>query len=93
MGHDIGDRQAVLLPEGHVNARHQREVKRHVAFLSVTEVGPHVARPLIGFRKDHSVGVVCVDLLPEPLDESVRFRKIFATGVFALKKVRNRVHP
>ena len=66
--HDIGDRQAVLLAQRHVDARHQREMERHVAFVAVAEIRAHVGGPLVGFRQEHAVGItlrrfLCGELL------------------------------
>ena len=46
---------AVLLPERHEHARHQREVERHVALVAVAEVGAHVGRPLVRLGQQHAV--------------------------------------
>ena len=59
--HDVGDGQAVFLAEGHVDARHQREVEGHVALVAVAEVGADVGGPLVGFGEDQAVGVFGVD--------------------------------
>ncbi|MNS99063.1 hypothetical protein D3C72_1334500 [compost metagenome] len=55
LAQNIGDREAILLSQRHVHARHQREVKRHVAFITVkarrigiTEVQLSVFGPLVG---------------------------------------------
>ena len=55
---DVDDRKAVLHAERHEHARHQREVKRHVAFVAVAEIGDGVFRPLIGFGQQHAVLVI-----------------------------------
>ena len=61
--HDVGDGQPVLLAQRHVDARHQRKVKCHVAFVAIAEVGTHVGGPLVGFGQNHAVRVVGVDFL------------------------------
>ena len=53
LAQDVGDRKAVFLGDGHVHARHQREVERHVAFVALamlftTKIGPGILRPLVG---------------------------------------------
>ena len=45
----------------HEDARHQREVERHVALVAVAEVRPHVGRPLVRLGQQHAVRVVRVD--------------------------------
>ena len=59
---DVGDRQAVFLPQRHVDARHQRKMECHVAFVAVAEIGADIGRPLIRFGQNHAVGIVGVDL-------------------------------
>ena len=60
--HDVGDRQPVFLAQRHVDARHQREMECHVAFVAVAEIGAHIGGPLIGFGQNHAVGIIRVDL-------------------------------
>ena len=57
LAHDVGDREAVLLRDRHVHARHQREVERHVAFVAVAEILLRVLRPLVGLGEQHAVRV------------------------------------
>jgi hypothetical protein len=59
--HDVGDRQAIFLAQGHVDARHQREVEGHVALVAIAEVGADIGRPLVGFGQDETVGVLGID--------------------------------
>ena len=59
--HDVGDRMAVLGRDRHVDARHQREVERHVAFVARAEILQHVLRPLIGLGQQHAVAVALVE--------------------------------
>ena len=59
--HDVGDGQAIFLPQRHVNARHERKVKRHVALVAVAEIRPHIGRPLIGFGQNQPVCVLLID--------------------------------
>ena len=70
--HDLDDRMALFLPQAHEDARHEREVKRHVAFVAVAEIGTDVGRPLIRFREQHAPAVVRIELPPEPLEDVVR---------------------
>ena len=57
LAQDVGDREAILLRERHVHARHQREMKRHVALIAVAEILLHVLRPLIGLGQQHAAGI------------------------------------
>ncbi len=52
--HDVGDGQAIFLAQRHVDARHERKVKSHVAFVAVTEVGAHIRGPLVGFGENQA---------------------------------------
>ena len=37
--------------DGHEKPRHQREVKCHVAFVALAEIGHRILRPLVGFAQ------------------------------------------
>ena len=91
--HDFDDGIAVLLRDGHVDARHQRKVIRHVAFIAVAEVLAHVLRPLIGLGQQKAVLVVRVDGGAQLLDDRVGFAQIFVVGPFALDQVGNGIEP
>ena len=90
--HDVRDGQPVFLPQRHVNARHQREMKRHVALIAVAEIWAHVGGPLVRFRQDQSIRIIRIDRRANRLDHGVRLGQIFAVGTVALAQVRNRVH-
>ena len=53
--HNFCNGQAILLTQRHVHAWHQRKVERHRALITLTEIRPHIAGPLIGFSKDDAV--------------------------------------
>lgn len=91
--HDVGDREAVLARDRHVDARHQREVERHVAFVFLAEVFLHVFRPLVGFREQHPVRVFRVDGRADLLQHRMRFGQVFVVGAFAFDQIRHRVEP
>ena len=55
---DVDDRKAVLHVQRHEQPRHQRKMKRHVAFVAVAEIRDRVFRPLIRFREQHAVRVM-----------------------------------
>ncbi|GBD19375.1 hypothetical protein HRbin27_01881 [bacterium HR27] len=71
---DIDDREAVFHADGHEEPRHQRKVERHVALVTVAEVGDSIFRPLIRLGEEHPVPVAAVDVAAEFLEERVRFR-------------------
>ncbi len=89
--HDVGDGQAVFLPDGHVDTGHQREVKGHVALVAVAEVGADVGRPHVGFGEDEAVLVLRVDDAADFLDLDVGFGDVLAGGAVALDQVRDGV--
>ena len=91
--HDVGDRLTVFLAKRHVNARHQRKMEGHVAFVAIAKIGAHVGRPLVGLGQNQAIRVVRVNGGAQRLDEPVRFRKILAGCSIALAEIRNRVHP
>ena len=85
---DIRDRKPIFLRDRHVDARHQRKVICHVAFVAVAEIGTDVFRPLIGFGEKHLSGRICVKLGPDVLDDGVGLRKVLVVGAFAFAQVR-----
>ncbi|MEJ1968368.1 MAG: hypothetical protein WDN03_06990 [Rhizomicrobium sp.] len=89
--HDVHDREAVLLRDRHIHARHQREVEQHVALVAVAEIGLHVLRPLVGFGKQHAAGIVRVDLRADALQNSMRLRQVLVVGALALDQIGHRV--
>ena len=46
---DLHHREAIFHANGHEQARHQRKVKRHMAFVAVGEIGHCILGPLVGF--------------------------------------------
>ena len=93
---DVGDREAVFLGDGHVHARHQREVKGHVAFVAgaavfAAEVQLGVLRPLVGLGQQHAVGVIGVDLGAYRLEHRVGLGQVLVVGAVTLDQVGNRV--
>ena len=89
--HDIGDRVPVLGRDRHVDARHQREVERHVAFVTGTEVGQHIFRPLIGLGKQHAPGEILIHFAAQPAQHVVGLRQVLVDRAFALDQIRHRV--
>ena len=57
----------------------------------VAEVVDDVLRPLVRLGQQDGVRVVRVDLLPDPLEEVVGGREVFAVGAFLLVQVGHRV--
>ncbi len=58
--HDVRNRVTVFGRYRHVDARHQREVECHVAFVAGAEILQHVLRPLIGLGEQQP------EIEPEP---------------------------
>ena len=88
---DLHHRKAILHANGHEQPRHQREVKRHVAFRAVGKIGDRVLGPLVGFGQQNAVLVFRIDVLAKLFQERVSFGKILAVGAFALVEIRHRV--
>ena len=86
---DVRDRKPIFLGDRHVDARHQREVVRHVAFVAFAKIGVDVFRPLVCLGEKHLAGRIGVQLGSDLLDDGVGFRQIFVVGSFALAQIRN----
>ncbi len=93
LAHDFDDRQRVLLPDRHEDARHQREVIRHVAFVTVAEVRTDIGRPLIRLRQQRAIGKALVHGLAQLLQDVVRLLEVLAVGSLALDEIRDGVEP
>jgi hypothetical protein len=91
--HDVGDREAVLARNRHVDARHQREVERHMAFVFVAEVFLYVFRPLVRFGEQHPVRILGVDGRANLLQDRVRLRQILVVRAFAFDEIRHGIQP
>jgi hypothetical protein len=91
--HDLDDRQAILLPERHVHARHERKVEGHVALVVVAEVRTHVGRPLIRLGEEDPVVELRVERGAHLLQHDVRLGEVLAVRPRALDEVGNRVEP
>ena len=94
LAHDVGDREAVLLRDRHVHARHQREVERHVAFVAVAEIVLGVLRPLIGLGEQHAVrDSVASSSARMSLQDLVGLRQVLVVRALALDQVGHGVEP
>ncbi len=92
LAHDVGDGEAVFARDRHVHARHQREVKRHVAFVGVlAEVLLGVFRPHVGFCQQHAVRVFGIQRGADLAQDGVGFGQVFVGSAGALDQVRHRV--
>ena len=91
--HDVGDREAVLLRDRHVDARHQREMIGHVALVAVAEIGGDVFRPLIGFGQQQLAGRMGVELGADALDHRVGLGQVLVAGALALAQIRDGIEP
>ena len=90
---NIDDGMTVFLSDGHVHARHQREVVGHVALVAVAEVVAHVFRPLIGLGQEQAAAVMPIHHRPHLLDHRMGFRQVFVVGALAHAQVGNGVQP
>ncbi len=95
LGQDVDDREAVFHADRHEQARHEREVERHVALIALAEVGDRVLGPLVGFGEEHAVRMLRVDVAAQLTKELVRLGQVLAVGPVALKEVGDGVqsHP
>ncbi len=97
LGQDLRNRVTLFPAHGHEDARHQREVERHVALvaapLGVPEVLDHVGGPLVRLGEQHAVRVELVHLGPDPLQVLVRLLQVLAVRALPLVQVRNGVQP
>ena len=89
--HDFSDGQGVFLADGDVDARHQREVESHLAFVAIAEVRAHIAGPLVGFGQHEAVCIPGIDLGAQPPDDGVSLRQVLAACALALHQIRNGV--
>ena len=90
---DVGDRIAVLLGDGHVHPRHQREVKSHVALVAVAEIGARVLRPLVRLGQQHPAVVMLVQIGADRLEDRVGLRQVLVVGAVAFHQIGDRVKP
>ncbi len=88
---DLHHRVAVFLGDGHVHARHEREVVGHVALVTLAEVLAHVLGPHVGLGQQQLVGVLGVDPAAQFLDHLVRLAQVLVARAFALDEVGNGV--
>ena len=91
--HDLRDRIAILERHRHEDARHQREVIRHVAFVAVAEVLAHVLGPLVRLGEEHAAGVARVHRRAHALQHRVRLGQVLVVRALAHAQVRNRIEP
>ena len=84
--HDLDDRVSVLLGDRHVDARHQRKMVGHVAFVAIAEIFAHVLRPLVRLGQQDIGSVIAVDRRAQLLDDRVGFRQVFIVGAFTLHR-------
>ena len=93
LAQDVDDREAVFLRDRHVDARHQREMIGHVAFVAVAEIVLNVFRPLVGFGEQHLALGVGVELGAQVLDHRMRLGKVFVRRALALAEIGDGVEP
>ena len=87
--HDLRNGQPILLPQRHVDARHQRKVECHLALVPIPKVGPDIIGPHVRFSQDHAVFVLGIDGRADLLDHYVRLGHVLAAGAVAFDQVWN----
>ena len=96
VGQNIYHRLRRLLLQRHKQSRHQREMKRHVAFIAhraVPEILHHIMRPLISLREQHPTRVFLIHQPAAALQKLMCRRKIFAVCAVFLKQIRHGIQP
>ena len=97
LGEDLRDREAVLAAHRHEDARHQREVERHLALvaadLGVAVVRDDVRGPLVGLGQQHPARVLVLHDLAAAPQEGVRLGQVLAVRAVALEQVGHGVEP
>ncbi len=86
-GQDLRDRQTLVAPQGHEHAGHQREVKAHVALVTLAEVVNDVGWPLVGLGEQNPPGKGSVHLGAQPLEEGVGLRQVLAVRAVPFAEV------
>ena len=77
----------------HEQPRHDRKMKRHVAFIARAEIRGSIFRPLIGLSQQHAVFVVLVDMAAQVFQKRVGLGQILAARAFALVKIGHGIQP
>ena len=90
---DIDNRKSIFHLHGHEEPWHQGEMKVHMAFVAIPEIGGGIFRPLIGLRQKQAVFEFFIDVRPECFEKRMGFREVFAIGAFPLVEIRHGVQP
>ena len=97
LSQDLRDRVALLAPHRHEDARHQREMKGHVALVAadgrIAEVFDHVGGPLVRLGEQHAVRVEPVHFGPDAAQVLVGFLEVLAVRALPLVQVRHGIQP
>ena len=80
------------MPKGHIDARHQGKVERHVTFVAIAKVGTDIGRRLVGFGQDEAVCVFGINGGADFFDDKMGLRQVFAGCSIAFDQVGNGVH-
>ena len=93
LAHDVDDRIAVLFGDRHEHAGHEREVKCHVTFVALAEVGAHVFGPLIRFGEQEAVGILRIEHGAQAFENVVRLGEVLVVRALAFAQVGDGVEP
>ncbi len=91
--HDVGDGKPVFARQRHVHARHQREMKRHMAFVALPEILLGILRPLVGLSQQHATRIGSIDHRTNAFQNVVRLRKVLIVGALPLHEIGHGVEP
>ena len=91
LAQDFRNRITILERHGHENARHQRKVECHVAFVAFAEILAHVFRPLVRFGQEHPILIVRIHHRTHLLQHHVGLGQVLVIRAFRNAEVRDRI--
>jgi hypothetical protein len=90
---DVDHGEAILLPGRHEHARHEREVKGHVAHVALAHVLDGILGPLVGLGQEHPVLEARIDVGPQLAEEFEGLREVLAGGPLPGIEIGHRIEP
>ena len=84
---DVDERLAILEPQRHEHARHDREVERHVELVARAEVRADVLGPHVGLGQQHLAREVRVQPRAQLLEHGVGLGQVLAGRALALDEI------
>src|SRR5713101_3141778 len=90
---NVDDREAIFRVDGHKQSWHQGEVKVHMAFIPLAEVGGGIFGPLVGFGQKQAILELALDMTAQFFEKGVGFGQILTVGAFSFIEVGYSVEP